>query len=48
MNLLETFAFMRTIVRRDTNEDRKQCVVRLIKEEGAIDDEDEPIDAKSR
>lgn len=48
MNLLETNASMRTKERRDTNEDRKQCVVRLTKEEGVIDGEDEPIDAKSR
>ena len=40
--LLEANAAMKTIVRRDTDEDWKQYVVRLMKEEGVINEEDEP------
>jgi transposase len=46
--LLEANAAMKTIVRRDTDEDWKQYVVRLMKEEGVIDDEDEPTDDEVR
>ncbi|MEZ5944722.1 MAG: transposase [Planctomycetaceae bacterium] len=46
--LLEANAAMKSIVRRDTDEDWKQYVVRLMKEDGVIDDEDEPTDAEAR
>ncbi|MEZ5943337.1 MAG: transposase [Planctomycetaceae bacterium] len=46
--LLEANAAMKSIVRRDTDEDWKQYVVRLMKEDGVIDDEDEPTDAEVR
>ena len=39
---------MKTIVRRDNDEDRKDYVRRLIREEGIIDDDDEPTDETLR
>src|SRR5882724_8173045 len=42
--LLEANAAMKSIVRRDTGEDWKQFVTRLMREEGAIDKDHEPTD----
>ena len=46
--LLEANAAMKTIVRRDTDEDWKEYVRRLMREEGLIDDDDEPADEELR
>lgn len=45
---LEANAAMKSILRRDTGEDWKQYVVRLMKEEGKIDQQDEPTDEEIR
>jgi hypothetical protein len=45
---LEANAAMKSILRRDTGEDWKQYVVRLMKEEGKIDAKDEPTDEEIR
>lgn len=45
---LEANAAMKSIFRRDTGEDWKQYVVRLMKEEGKIDEQDEPTDEETR
>lgn len=45
---LEANAAMKSILRRDTGEDWKQYVVRLMKEEGAIDAQHEPSDEEIR
>jgi transposase len=42
--LLEANAAIKSIVRRDTGEDWKQYVTRLMREEGAIDKDHEPTD----
>ena len=46
--LLEANAAMKSIVRRDTGEDWKQFVTRLMREEGAIDPDHEPTDEEVR
>jgi transposase len=46
--LLEANAAMKSIVRRDTGEDWKQYVTRLMREEGAIDKDYEPTDEEVR
>jgi transposase len=46
--LLEANAAMKSIVRRDTGEDWKQFVTRLMREEGAIDKAHEPSDEEVR
>ena len=46
--LLEANAAMKSIVRRDTGEDWKQFVTRLMREEGAIDKNHEPTDDEIR
>ena len=46
--LLEANAAMKSIVRRDTGEDWKQFVTRLMREEGAIDKDHEPTDEEVR
>jgi transposase len=46
--LLEANAAMKSIVRRDTGEDWKQFVTRLMHEEGAIDKDHEPTDEEIR
>jgi transposase len=46
--LLEANAAMKSIVRRDTGEDWKQFVTRLMHEEGAIDKNYEPTDEEIR
>jgi transposase len=46
--LLEANAAMKSIVRRDTGEDWKQYVTRLMREEGAIEREHEPTDEEVR
>ena len=46
--LLEANAAMKSIVRRDTGEDWKQFVTRLMREEGAIDKHHEPTDEEIR
>jgi transposase len=46
--LLEANAAMKSIVRRDTGEDWKQYVTRLMREEGAIEPEHEPTDEEVR
>ncbi len=46
--LLEANAAMKSIVRRDTGEDWKQFVTRLMREEGAIEDDHEPTDEEIR
>jgi transposase len=46
--LLEADAAMKSIVRRDTGEDWKQYVTRLMREEGAIEPEHEPTDEEVR
>lgn len=45
---LEANAAMKTIVRRDTGEDWKEYVTRLMREEGEIDEDDEPSDEDVR
>ncbi len=45
---LEANAAMKTIVRRDTGEDWKTYVVRLMKEEGVLEADDEPTDEEIR
>lgn len=45
---LEANAAMRSIVRRDTGEDYKAYLRRLMREEGLIDDDDEPSDDELR
>ena len=46
--LLEANAAMKSIVRRDTGEDWKQYVTRLMREEGVIEAEREPTDEEIR
>ena len=46
--LLEANAAMKTIVRRDTDEDWKDYVQRLMREEGVIDEDDDPSDEELR
>jgi transposase len=46
--LLEANAAMKSIVRRDTGEDWKQFVTRLMREEGAIEEQHEPTDEEIR
>lgn len=46
--LLEANAAMKSIVRRDTGEDWKQFVTRLMREEGAIEADHEPSDEEIR
>ena len=46
--LLEANAAMKTIVRRDTFEDWKEYVTRLMREEGVIEAHDEPSDEEVR
>lgn len=46
--LLEADAAMKSIVRRDTGEDWKQFVTRLMHEEGAIENDHEPTDEEVR
>ena len=46
--LLEANAAMKSIVRRDTGEDWKQYVTRLMREEGAIEPDHEPTDEEIR
>ena len=46
--LLEANAAMKSIVRRDTGEDWKQFVTRLMREEGAIAADHEPMDEEIR
>lgn len=45
---LEANAAMKSILRRDTGEDWREYVVRLMKEEGKIDQQDEPTDEEIR
>lgn len=45
---LEANAAMKSILRRDTGEDWREYVVRLMKEEGKIDRKDEPTDEEIR
>jgi transposase len=45
---LEANAAMKSIVRRDTGEDWKQYVTRLMREEGVIDQKQEPTDEEIR
>lgn len=46
--MLEANAAMKSIVRRDTGEDWRQYVTRLMREEGVIDSEHEPTDEEVR
>lgn len=46
--LLEANAAMKTIVRRDSDEDWKDYIRRLMREEGVIDDDKEPTDEELR
>ena len=46
--LLEANAAMKSIVRRDTGEDWKQFVTRLMREEGAIEGDETPTDEEIR
>jgi transposase len=46
--MLEANAAMKSIVRRDTGEDWKEYVTRLMKEEGAIEKDHEPADEEVR
>lgn len=46
--LLEANAAMKSIVRRDTGENWKQYVTRLMREEGVIGKDDEPSDEEAR
>jgi transposase len=46
--MLEANAAMKTIVRRDTFEDWKEYVTRLMREEGVIESQDEPSDEDVR
>ena len=46
--LLEANAAMKTIVRRDSDEDWKDYVRRLMREAGVIDDDEEPTDEQLR
>jgi transposase len=46
--LLEANAAMKTIIRRDTFEDWKEYVTRLMREEGVIEADDEPSDEEVR
>jgi transposase len=45
---LEADAAMKSIVRRDTGEDWKEYLMRLMQEEGLIDEDDEPTDEELR
>lgn len=45
---LEADAAMKSIVRRDSGEDWKQYVTRLMKDEGVIEDDDDPTDEEVR
>ena len=45
---LEANAAMKSIVRRDTGEDWKQYVTRLMREDGTLDEEDQPTDEEIR
>jgi transposase len=45
---LEANAAMKSIIRRDTGEDWKQYVTRLMREEGVIDEQHEPTDEELR
>ena len=45
---LEADAAMKSIVRKDTGEDWKEYLTRLMKEEGLIDEDDEPSDQELR
>lgn len=45
---LEANAAMKSIVRRDTEDDWKAYVIKLMKEEGVIEDDDEPTDKEIR
>jgi transposase len=45
---LEANAAMKSIIRRDTGEDWKQYVARLMREEGVIDEKHEPTDEEIR
>ena len=45
---LEANAAMKSIVRRDTGEDWKQYVTRLMKEDGTLEAEHEPTDEEVR
>jgi transposase len=45
---LEANAAMKSIIRRDTGEDWKQYVTRLMREEGVIDEQHEPTDEEIR
>ena len=46
--MLEANAATKSIIRRETGEDWKEYVTRLMKEEGAIDEDDEPSDEEIR
>ena len=46
--LLEANAAMKSIVRRDTDEDWKQYLRRLMDEDGLVEDDDEPTDEELR
>jgi uncharacterized protein involved in type VI secretion and phage assembly len=46
--MLEANAAMKSIVRRDTEEDWKAYLKRLMAEEGLIQEEDEPTDEELR
>lgn len=46
--LLEANAAMKTIIRQDTGEDWKAYLKRLLREEGLIDDDDDPTDEELR
>src|SRR5271165_263474 len=46
--MLEANAAMKSIVRRDSGEDWKQFVTRLMREEGAIEEDHEPTDEEIR
>ena len=47
-SLLETDAVMKSIVRRDTGEDWQAYVVRLMREDGVITEDEEPADEDIR
>ena len=46
--MLEANAAMKTIVRRDTDEDWKDYIRRLMREDGVLDDDDDPSDEELR
>ena len=46
--MLEADAAMKSIVRKDTGEDWKEYVTRLMREDGSIEEEDEPTDEEIR